>query len=229
MNAPDTDPDEAREEDPLDQAFVEGDVEVDMADDALSDDDTGDLPIPLRRALTVLLKQSYVCQLDQPSDYAAIAADRRELARALANLGLSLKVSERYGCAWATQASVTGKSPLLSLKIPLPLNRDATVLLVWLRVQQHASETGGNENWFADREEMEDILKSGPYFDDRDGARVAKATDSAIDKLCQLGYLKAVSGVRDRYRIMPILPAVFGLERAHELLAAFDAADPKEA
>lgn len=227
--------DAAPKPDGLDAAFSLGNpTQTDTPDDALSDDDAGDLPVPIRRALTVLLKQAYVCELDQPRDFATIAANRGEISRALANLGLALKLSERYGCAWAVQAGMAGKSPLLALKTPAPLTRDPSILLISLRVQQHALETRGEENWFVDREDLEGMLKAGPYADDRDGARVTKAVRLAIERLCSLGYLKPVAGVEDRYRIMPILPAVFGLDRARELLSAFgvpegdkdDPADP---
>ena len=213
----------------IDAAFSLGDLpQTTTLEDALSDDDPGDLPVPIRRALTVLLKQAYVCELDQPRDYATIAANRGEISRALANLGLALKLSERYGCAWAVQAGVAGKSTLLALKTPVPLTRDPSILLISLRVQQHALETRGEENWFVDREDLEGMLKAGPYADDRDGARVSKAVRLAIERLCVYGYLKAVPGVEDRYRIMPILPAVFGLDRARELLSAFGVSEDKD-
>lgn len=204
-------------------------IEETMRDDALSDDDTGDLPVPVRRALTALLKQAYVCYLEQPAEFSTITANRGELTRALANLGLSLNISDRYGCAWATQAGVAGRNPLFSLKTPMPLNRDPSILLVSLRVQQHALETRGEENWFVDREDLEGMLKAGPYAEDRDGARVARATDLAVNSLVKYGYLKAVPGAEERYRIMPVLPAVFGLDRARELLRAFGVGDDNDA
>ena len=87
---------------------------------------------------------------------------------------------------------------------------------------------------------MEDLLRSGPYAQDRDGKRVAMAVNGAIDRVKELGYIRPVEKAPGRFRIMPILPATFTLERTREMLEAFrdllgeendaeDAADPTAA
>lgn len=192
------------------------------AEDGLFEGDIGDLTIPLRRALTMLLKQAYVSELDNADVYHTVLDERQELVRMLANLGLSLNVSTRYCVAWATQANVLGRNPLITLKANMPVSRDVSVLLVSLRVQQHAMEAQGAENWFVDREELESMLRSGPYKHDRDGRRVQTSLTTALNSLESMGYLKALNESKQRYRIMPILPAVFSLERTQELLREFE-------
>lgn len=190
--------------------------------DALFEGDTGDLDVSLRRSLTMLLRNAYVSELENADVYRCVCDERVEIARELANLGLVLTVNERYGVAYATQANVLGRNPLITLKTNMPVSRDVSVLLVSLRVQQHAMEARGAENWFVEREDMEAMLKSGPYAKDKDGKRMSTSLTTALNSLESLGYLKAVDSRKERFRIMPILPAVFSLERTYELLEMFE-------
>ena len=216
------------------------DTDLPQPEGDLFEDDAGDLPIPVRRALTALLSRPYVSAMIEPDIFETVVREAPELRRELANLGLVLTVSERYEVAFATQAPVEGTSPLRVLKRSSTLPRDVTLLLVSLRARQHADEARGEENWFVDREDMEDLLRSGPYAQDRDGKRVAMAVNGAIDRVKELGYIRPVEKAPGRFRIMPILPATFTLERTREMLEAFrdllgeendaeDAADPTAA
>ena len=187
----------------------------------LFEGDAGDLPIAVRRALTALLSRPYVSAMSEPDIFETVMRETPDLRRELANLGLVLTVSDRYEVAFATQAPVEGASPLRVLKRSSSLPRDVTLLLISLRARQHADEARGEENWFVDREDMEDLLRSGPYAQDRDGKRVAMAVNGAIERVKELGYIRPVEKTQGRYRIMPILPATFTLERTREMLEAF--------
>ena len=185
----------------------------------LFEGDQGTLPPEARRVLTLLVRDAYVCALTSPADFEAVRTYQNELARSLNDLGLTLTISTRYEVAYAQQASLEHPGPLM-LKRAQPLRRDATLLLVSIRARQHNEEANGEEDWFVSRDEMRALLESGPYAEERDGTRLEKALDSSIKQLEDAGYLRAMPSAPDTYRVMPILPAVFTLERARDLLDA---------
>ncbi|MDO4403901.1 MAG: DUF4194 domain-containing protein [Atopobiaceae bacterium] len=194
--------------------------EQEAADDvALCEADQGTLPAEARRALTLLLRDAYVCALNSPNDYEAIRRHQDALTTQLNNLGLTLTISTRYEVAYAQQASLDRPGPLM-LKKAQPLRRDATVLLVSIRARQHNDEANGEEDWFVSQEDLRELLESGPYAGELDGSRIEKALESAIKQLIEAGYLAPVPTAPGTLRVMPILPAVFTLQRAQELLAA---------
>ncbi len=208
---------------PDDERF--DDAGYDPQDDAaepgtpLFEGDQGTLPPEARRVLTLLVRDAYVCALTSPADFEAVRTYQHELARSLNDLGLTLTISTRYEVAYTQQASLEHPGPLM-LKRAQPLRRDATLLLVSIRARQHNEEANGEEDWFVSRDEMRALLESGPYAEERDGSRLEKALDSSIKQLEDAGYLRAMPSAPGTYRVMPILPAVFTLERARDLLAA---------
>ena len=181
--------------------------------------DEGTLPAKARRALTMLVRDAYVCALTNEADYDCICTYQRQLRQALADLGLTLTISSRYEVAYAEQADLDRAGPLM-LKRPQPLRRDATVLLVSIRARQHNDEANGEADWFVSVEEMRQLLESGPYAAELDGTRLEKGLEAAVRQLEEAGYLKAMPQAPGTYRVMPILPAVFTLERARDLLRA---------
>lgn len=195
------------------------DPEADAAEPGtpLFEGDQGTLPPEARRVLTLLLRDAYVCALTSPADFEAVRTYQNELARSLNNLGLTLTISTRYEVAYAQQASLEHPGPLM-LKRAQPLRRDATLLLVSIRARQHNEEANGEEDWFTSRDEMRALLESGPYAEERDGSRLEKALESSVKQLEDAGYLRAMPSAPETYRVMPILPAVFTLERARDLL-----------
>ena len=54
-----------------------------------------------------------------------------------------------------------------------------------------------------------------------------KALDAAIRQLEEAGYIREVPQAADTWRVMPILPATFTLERACELLEALSKGDDR--
>ena len=112
------------------------DPERDESSHALFEGDEGTLPAEARRVLTLLVRDVCVCALEAPQDYETIRLYRRELARELNNLGLTLTVSSRYEVAFAQQVQADDSGALM-LKRAQPLSRDATILLVSIRARQH--------------------------------------------------------------------------------------------
>ena len=184
----------------------------------LFEGDQGNLPAEARRALTLLIRDPYVCALEDPDDFEAVLTHQAALIRELNNLGLELLVSRRYEVAYARQVSTEAGGPLM-IKRAAPLLRDATILLVSIRARQHNDEANGEDVWFVSKEDLQELLSSGPYSGELDGSRVEKALKSAIKQLEEAGYIKETTA-KERYRVMPILPATFTLERARELLEA---------
>lgn len=205
--------------------WVEGTDEPDAADGEelsqfgeLFEDDMGDMPLAARRALTGLLSKPSVSDLFEPELYRLVLAHEAQVRRDLNNLGLTLTVSERYGVAWASQAAVEGASPLYTLKRSMRLRRDQTVVLVRLRVNQHAAETRGEEHWFFDRDELVEEVADVLYPDSKDRARAASAVARAVADLEGMGYVRSVRAHEGQYQILPVLPASLSLERTAELV-----------
>ena len=186
----------------------------------LFEGDRGRLAPKVRRVLTLLIRDAYVCAFESPEDFETIRNNHDALEEVLNELGLTLTVSPRYEVAYAQQACLDESGPLM-LKRAQPLRRDATILLVSIRVRQHNDEANGQEDWFVERSELSSLLKSGPYNSELDGSRIERALNSAIKQLEEAGYLKRTSAAHDTFRVMPVLPAVFTLERAHDLLDTF--------
>jgi hypothetical protein len=193
----------------------------------LFEGDQGTLAAEVRRVLTMLIRDPYVCAQTNPDDYEVIRRNRHKLTEALNNLGLDLSISTRYEVAYTKQAPCESVGPLI-LKRSQPLRRDATCLLVSIRARQHNDEANGEELWTVSREDLAGLLASGPYAGELDGTRMDKALDAALRQLQEAGYLQALPAARDRFRVMPILPAVFTLERARELLDALSKTDQPE-
>lgn len=184
----------------------------------LFEDDAGDMPLAARRALTGLLSKPSVSSLFEPELYRLVLAHEAQVRRDLNNLGLTLTVSERYGVAWASQAAVEGASPLYTLKRSMRLRRDQTVVLVRLRVRQHAAETRGEEHWFFSSDELVEEVADILYPDSKDRARASGAVARALADLEGMGYVRSVRGSEDSYQILPVLPASLSLERTKELV-----------
>ena len=194
--------------------------------DPLFAGDEGTLPAEARRVLTLLVRDAYVAAITSPQDFEHICTYQAELRRALNDLGLELTISNRYEVAYAAQAALDRSGPLM-LKKPQPLRRDATLLLISLRARQHNEEASGTDDWFCTREEMRSLLVSGPYASELDGSRLEKALDAAIRQLEEAGYIREGPQAADTWRVMPILPATFTLERACELVEALSKGDDR--
>lgn len=188
----------------------------------LFEDDAGDLPIAGRRALTALLSKPTLSDLFEPELYHLVLNNEAQIRRDLNNLGLALHVSERYGVAWASQAAVEGKSPLYVLKRSMMLRRDQTVVLVRLRVRQHAAETRGEEHWFFERDEIVEEVADVLYPDSKNRAKATAAVSHALADLETMGYIKGVRNRDGYYQILPVLPASLSLERTNELVAQME-------
>ncbi len=188
----------------------------------LFEDDTGDLAMPARRALTGLLSKPTVSNLFEPELYHLVLTNEALIRCDLNNLGLTLHVSERYGVAWASQATVEGKSPLYILKRSMMLRRDQTVVLVRLRVRQHAAETRGEEHWFFERDEIVEEVADVLYPDGKDRSRASAAVYRALADLEGMGYIKSVRNREGYYQILPVLPASLSLERTSQLVTQME-------
>ena len=187
---------------------------------ALFEGDQGTFPADLRRVLTLLIRDTCVCALNSPTDFETIRQHQRELTRQLNNLGLDLTVSTRYEVAYAQQVTSDDLGALV-LKKSQPLSRDASILLASIRVLQHNDEANGEENWFVSKEDLSSLLASGPYAVQLDDSRRDCGLKRALKQLTEAGYLNETPSAPERYRVMPLLPAVFTLERAKELLEAY--------
>ena len=188
----------------------------------LFEDDAGDLPMAGRRALTGLLSKPTVSDLFEPELYQLVLSNEAQIRRDLNNLGLTLHISERYGVAWASQAAMEGKSPLYVLKRSMMLRRDQTVVLVRLRVRQHAAETRGEEHWFFERDEIVEEVADVLYPDSKNRSRAQAAVSHALADLESMGYIKGVRNREGYYQILPVLPASLSLDQTNELLAQME-------
>lgn len=195
--------------------------------EGLFDGDRGDLPPEARYALTRLVRDRYVADEAggrfRTSTYALILQYREDLQRNLNNLCLTLNVNEKYRVAWASTAPFDGNMPGVVLKRANVQKRDVTLLLIALRIAAQNAELEGRERWYIDRATIVDAFVTiSPYADDGNAAQVQKSIDAAIAEACTYGYMERTTAAEDRFRILPIVPAILTLDRAQELIAELE-------
>ena len=186
--------------------------------DGLFDGDQGDLPAEARYALTRLVRDRYVADEAggkyRLSTYSLILNYREDIQRNLNNLCLTLNLNEKYRVAWASTAPFDGNMPGVVLKRGLVQKRDVTLLLITLRIAAQNAELEGRTRWYIDREDIDtSFMTLSPYANEGNAALVRQRVNAAISDLER----SETSG--ERYRILPIVPAIITLERAQELIA----------
>lgn len=222
-------PDNLEEEaDQVEVVAEEDDLTEDLYDapdrEGLFDGDRGDLPAEARYALTRLVRDRYISDevggKYRVSTYALIMRHRDDIQRNLNNLCLTLNVNEKYRVAWASTAPFDGAMPGVVIKRGLVQKRDVTLLLITLRIAAQNAELDGRERWYIDQDDIDEAFVTlSPYADEGDARLVRGRIDAAVTEACTCGYLERVDTGERRYRIMPIVAAMFNLERAQELVA----------
>lgn len=195
--------------------------------DGLFDGDQGDLPPEVRYALTLLIRDRYVADEAggryRMSTYSIILENKDDIQRNLNNLCLMLNINEKYRVAWASTAPFDGAMPGVVIKRNLVQRRDVTLLLITLRITAQNAELEGRTHWYIDRSDIDAAFTTlSPYANEGNATLVRRRIDSAITEACTLGYLEPTEASGDRYRILPIVPAILTLERAQELIAQLD-------
>lgn len=191
----------------------------------LFEGDEGSLTYEQRRAVTALVKSRYVSEVTDPEIWKEIVASEDEIRCTLNNLFLTLTVDKRYEVAYALQAKSESATPFPNtLKASTSLKREETLLVIYLRLLYHRQFASGVTNVFVDREELEAYLEGLRNKNEVDHVSAKKKTENAIDELiARRGYLIAVTGAKDRYRVSPVIPSLFPLERVTELRKRFEA------
>ncbi len=191
--------------------------------EGLFDGDQGDLPPEARYALTRLVRDRYVSD-EAPgkyrtSTYSLILQYRDDLQRNLNNLCMTLNINEKYRVAWASTAPFDGNMPGVVIKRAAVQRRDVTLLLITLRIAALNAELDGRDHWYIDRADIDNAFVTiSPYADEGDATLVRRRIDSAISEARTLGYLEDAKTAQDRYRILPVVPAIMTLERTTELV-----------
>ncbi len=186
----------------------------------LFDGDAGTLHEGARRALVRLIKEPYISAERNAADWQCVVECRPSIQSALNDLFLDLVIDERNELAYTvTPDGAADDFP--RLKQEHKLTELQSLLVVFLR-QQYASQTssGAVKAWI----DAEDIhahlerLNSGRL----DTTKLAGAINTAIGSMKSKRYLEKVDGEENRYRIMPIVEAVFSLEKAMALLEEYE-------
>ena len=192
--------------------------------DGLFDGDQGDLPAEARYALTRLVRDRYISDevggRYRLSTYSLILNYREDIQRNLNNLCLTLNLNEKYRVAWASTAPFDGNMPGVVLKRGSVQKRDVTLLLITLRIAAQNAELEGRTRWYIDREDIDSAFVTlSPYAREGNAALVQQRINAAVTEACTCGYLERSGTSGERYRILPIVPAMLTLERAQELIA----------
>ena len=207
---------------PLEEDGLEAlDGEAEDGSHACFEGDKGDLPPGARRACTALLTKYFVSEETEGTLFQTVLDNLEDVERCMNNLYLRLKVSKRYRVAFVVSVpddDLVSGVQRYSVKRNAPLKRDETILLVRLRVLQHKLEAEDPANWFVERRDMEEYLMATCYQDDLDEERVSLRISNAIKTLSTYGYIKLVNEEEQRYRIMPVLPAILDLQMALSLM-----------
>lgn len=200
----------------IDEVFAP--TEAVPSEEGLWPGDCGTLPLNARRALLQLLRGPMVTASRHGELWAAIALNRPLIESALANLFLTLVVSETEGIAFVRDA------PAIDDRIPTAVRKQKltfvdTILLLTLR---RLLLLEGNGRAFVSKREV---------FDQLSAYRTATALDEAgFLKKLEASWSKFVKAVivlptedEGRFEVSPVLALIFNAEEIEAVQAEYQA------
>ena len=195
------------------------DVTADPADNphALFPGDTSTMDIDARTVAIRLKRNRFIT-----GDTYEMALDHvDEIRQSLNNDLLELVDIPRYRVMYARPVLAEDLGAR-ALKTRASLTREEAAMLALLRIRVLGYESARepSENWIISVDEIRAALTTGAGWlaarNDEEG--VMKRINSAITRCTSNGYLAAVEGTDDMYRITPLVPAVLTTELAGQWL-----------
>ena len=180
--------------------------------------DCGTLPLDARRALLQLLKGPMVTASRHGELWGAIASNRPLIESALANLFLTLVVSENEGIAFVRDA------PAIDDRIPTTVRKQKltfvdTILLLTLR---RLLLLEGSGRAFVSKREAFDQLSAYRTVTALDEAGFLKKLEASWSKLAKTAILLPTED-EGRFEISPVLTLIFNAEEIEAVQAEYRA------
>lgn len=213
------DPDEIEISDPCEKVIFQG--------------DTGELDAVQRWALTTLVRKRCVYAWKDPGLFGAIVDSADILASRLSELYLKLDYTDDFGgVAWALPVPVAEfESPVRKSRVKDSEDRlgytDIAVISLALDAVMRQRATGADGDdltpWTISWEEcVDEFAKTVFAMALNDDRKAEYAVSRSMSRLKRCEFLEIVGGETNSgpgavYRIMPVLPALFGAERMQRL------------
>lgn len=178
--------------------------------------DCGTLPLDARRALLQLLRGPMVTASRHGELWAAIASSRPLIESALANLFLTLVVSESEGIAFVRDA------PAIDDRIPTAVRKQKltfvdTILLLTLR---RLLLLEGSGRAFVSKREVFDQLSVHRTATMLDEAGFLKKLEASWSKLVKTAILLPTED-EERFEVSPVLALIFNAEEIEAVQAEY--------
>jgi hypothetical protein len=182
----------------------------------LFEEDTGTLPIEVRRTMVSILKKRYISAVQTPADW-RVLLDHEDLLRSrFHDLFLNLIVDRNHRVAYKRQALPdSGAQPFPTVLHEQSYTREETILLVKLRMLLRGSHP--DDPVFVDRSELLDQLASFRALDVTNLLTAEKAERKAVERLEALNLLLATQE-NDRFQVAPIVEVLMPVARLNELI-----------
>lgn len=177
--------------------------------------DTGDLCLESRRALIQLLQGPALDARYHGRLWQALLQDEENIRRYLSALFLELIIDASSQIAFVRQSDTQELEAPRMLK-SLPLNFEASVLLLFLRQQLIQAQAQGRRAVVSENEIVEYFMafeRSG----NTDRALFLRRIQAAIEKMKKPNILQKIRNSEGRFEISSVLKLLFSAEEVQEL------------
>lgn len=181
------------------------------------ENDHSTLTLAQRRCLAKLMRVDYLWAQDpnHAAEWATLMADTNLIRGRLNDMFLDLELDLDRGIAYKFQLR-GGDHPIL-LK-DTAYNREATILLVFLRQRYDSERRAGADQVFIDRDECRDHVASLRPASATDEVGDRAKVDTAIKTLTDGNILRRAGGDDDRFLISPIIESILPVTKLRQLM-----------
>lgn len=154
----------------------------------------------------------------EKEDWELVRANQDHIGHYFQQLGRELVLDETEGFAFLRQIEIDGMERIPRLTRRMPLTYQATLLLVCLREEFCRFDTSipDSTRLIKTESELQDLI-SAFLAETTNQVRDVSRISSAIQRLCDLGFLEKISADPNTYEIKPIVKARLGPEQLEEI------------
>jgi hypothetical protein len=181
----------------------------------LFEEDTGTLPVEVRRTMVSILKKRYISAAQNPAAWRVLLDNEEQLRSRFHDLFLNLVVDRHYRVAYKRQAQPDGGvQPFPTVLFEQSYTREETILLVKLRMLLRGSHP--DDPVFVDRSDLLDELSNFRAPDVTKLLTAEKTERKAVERLEAQNLLLATQD-NDRLQVAPIIEVLMPVARLLEL------------
>lgn len=183
-------------------------------------DDTGELPLDIRRVVVQLLLGPALDANRQSKLWPVLLRHERQVRARLHELFLELVIDRAQRVAFTKQVTAEDTEiPILLRKAKLTFVQSA--LLLFLREQLIHAETR-DERAVISRDDMLRYLSAFEAVDNRDRARFGRQSNNAVERIKELNLIRKLRSSDERYEVSPTLKLLFRAEEIQELTRTYE-------